>query len=86
MISKNRIISQNHKFTTRTIKLKKHIQESNPKNEVFTSIYNNRVLTKEGNLFKENLPKNASESTIEATDRRGLRHSILNFIFCIFIY
>ena len=64
------IFTKYQNSTLRTIKLT-NIQESNPKNKVFKSIYHNRVITKEGNLFKENLPKNASELTTGATDRRG---------------
>lgn len=69
--------------TLRTIKLE-NIQESNFKNEVFTTIYNNRVLTKERNLFEENLPKNASESMTGATDRRAhdglLKPSVIPYL------
>ena len=68
MILENKVIfTKSQNSTLRTIKLE-NIPKSNPKNEVFTSIYNNKVLTKEENLLKENLPKNVFESTNGATD------------------
>lgn len=69
MIPENNVMFKKYQNSTvRTLKLE-NIQESYPKNMVFLSIYNNSVLKKVGNLFKEDFPKNVSESTIEAMDR-----------------
>ncbi len=61
MIPKNKVIvTKSQNSTLRKIKLV-NVREFT-KTEVSTSIYNNRVLTDEDNLFKENLSQNDSES------------------------
>ena len=54
-ILENKVIFTKSKNSTLWLIKLENIQESNPKTEVYTSIYNNRVLTKDGNLYKENL-------------------------------